>query len=500
MPRWTIPALLVLLAALPAGAATYVPMADTALVDQAPLIVQGTVEAVAPAPEETGLAATDSAVRIERVLKGELEEGETLTVRVLGGERPDGVGLWAPGAPRFAEGERVLLFLVPGGDGTWGPLHLMLGAFHAAEAGGYRLALRDLSEAVAVGGTPEEPVRDMDLFGDWIAARAAGSGAPADYVVTALREKHTLILDPVTRLSARWFAFDTGGSVAWRSHRSGQAGLPGGGADEVQEALEAWNGDPATAVRYTYAGTTTAPTGFARPDGANTFLFDDPNHELPGQFDCATGGLLAYAVFWYAARVPRVWNGESHYPIGEGDIVTQDGASCMYQSADPSGRTFAARLFTHELGHTLGLGHSCGDELSGPCDTDDKLLAVMRSTISFDGRGAALERDDRAGLAVLYGTAPRGALAAPSGLKVTAVSRKSVTLEWTDNSSEETGFVIEKKGPGGRFVRAALVPAGRTAVTVKKLAPGKVWEFRVRAKGKKGTSAPSEAVTATTAR
>jgi hypothetical protein len=125
---------------------------------------------------------------------------------------------------------------------------------------------------------------------------------------------------------------------------------------------------------------------------------------------------------------------------------------------------------------------------------------VMRSTISYDGRGAALERDDREGLAVLYGTAPRGPLAAPSGLAVTAVTRTSVALEWTDNSSQETGFVVEKKGPGGRFVRVALVPAGQTAVTVKKLAPGKVWVFRVRAKGKRGTSAPSEAVTATTAR
>lgn len=499
MSRWTIFALALLLA-LPAGAATYVPMADAALVDQAPLIVQGTVETVGPAPEETGLAATDSAVRIERVLKGEMEEGETLTVRVPGGERPDGVGLWAPGAPRFAEGERVLLFLAPGEDGTWGPLHLLLGAFHAVEAGGRRLAVRDLSEAVAVGRAGEEPVRDMDLFGDWIAARAAGSEVPAGYAVTALREKHTLILDPVTRLSARWFVFDTGGSVAWRSHRSGQAGLPGGGADEVQAALAAWSGDPATTVRYAYAGTTTAPTGFARPDGVNTILFDDPNHELPGQFDCETGGLLAYAVFWYASRVPRVWNGESHYPIGEGDVVTQDGASCVYQSTDPAGKAIAARLFTHELGHTLGLGHSCGDDLSGPCDTDAKLLAVMRSTISFDGRGAALERDDRAGLALLYGTAPRGALAAPSGLTVRAVTRTSVTLEWIDNSSEETGFVIERKGPRGGFVRAALVPAGRTTVTLKKLAPGKDWVFRVRARGRRGSSAPSAEVTATTAR
>jgi hypothetical protein len=392
--------LLFLLAALPASATSYVPMTDEALVDQAPVIA--VVEIQGSGSGQEGLRPfTAYPARIQKVLKGALAPGLIVTVRVPGGVRADGRALRIWGAPRFTPGERALLFLFPRLDGTYSIANLMLGAFHEVRAGGQSLAVRRLSEARAVvrPGEPQpaEPLRDFDRFVRWIADRARGLRAPADYRVAAtpglrqITEDFSLFEDPDDGFNLRWFEFDDDASVPWYAHQDGQLGVTGGGFTELQTALAAWNDDPDTNIAYTYAGTTTVDNGLLDYDEVNAILFNDPNNELPW-FNCASGGVLAYGGPWYFSELIP-YRGNSYHPIANADIVTSGGIDCFFQNS-PNGSKAAEELFAHELGHTLGVNHSAVNE------------ALMRPYIHDDGRGAALHADDRAAVAVLYSLPP----------------------------------------------------------------------------------------------
>jgi hypothetical protein len=77
---------------------------------------------------------------------------------------------------------------------------------------------------------------------------------------------------------------------------------------------------------------------------------------------------------------------------------------------------------------------------------------------------------------------------APTGLKATIHSPRTLTLQWTDTSSNEIGFQVERRLEAGIFAQI-----GRTAANVATLAnavsPRTVYYFRVRALGPSGHSA-----------
>jgi hypothetical protein len=89
--------------------------------------------------------------------------------------------------------------------------------------------------------------------------------------------------------------------------------------------------------------------------------------------------------------------------------------------------------------------------------------------------------------------------AAPSALTATAVSTSQINLAWTDNSSNETGFKIERKtGAGGTYAEIATVGANITSYNNTSLSSNTQYYYRVRATNASGDSAYTAEANATT--
>jgi len=93
---------------------------------------------------------------------------------------------------------------------------------------------------------------------------------------------------------------------------------------------------------------------------------------------------------------------------------------------------------------------------------------------------------------------PPQAPAAPSAMSATAVSSSAIDLSWTDNSSDETGFNIERSLNGTNFSPLASVGGNVSNYADTGLAADTTYWYRVNAENAGGTSAWSNTASATT--
>ena len=407
----------------PVAGIVYVLPTDDSMVERSGTIVFGEVLSASPGLRD-GSAFTDYTFRVEEVLKGFVPAG-TIIVRQPGGRLPGGIAMKVLGLPMLAEGDRVLLFL-DRVDDVYRPVEFALGLFFEVRSGQSVLLVREpsLHGEVTLPGDPlaeqrarSRLPRDAERFRRWIADRAVGVERSADYFNAEPPEDPISVRSPftVTRspgdcfhdgLPLRWREFDRGVSVGFTVQAGGQPGVPGGGVSQVRAGMRAWNNVSDSRANLVLHGTSNRELMVDDVDGVNSITYEDPFDEIPGTFLPGEGGVLAIAhSFFYCGEpsVPHPIPGNRSVEaleLIESNIATQDGfAAWLEFSPDP--RDNHEEIMAHELGHAIGVGHSCGDARSGSCDTVTR-EAIMRATAHGDGRGARLNSDDRAAVRHLY--------------------------------------------------------------------------------------------------
>jgi Matrixin len=231
----------------------------------------------------------------------------------------------------------------------------------------------------------------------------------------------------------------------------------------LQVAASNWKNQSTADINIYYAGTTTG--GTIANNGKNEIFFRNESNGSTG----------AVTYWWYGGDGKLMDADMMFYDAGFKFFTGQSGCSSGIYIED---------LATHEFGHFLGINHS-GDT-----------TATMYPTISAwcNQSWRFLAQDDITAVQLAYpaSSPSSGVPSAPTGtVAALAATSPQVNVTWTDASSNETGFRVERSTDGVNFTIVGQPGTNIRSFLDQSTAFNIVYKYRVRAVNASGVSAAS---------
>ncbi|HYM01000.1 MAG TPA: putative Ig domain-containing protein [Blastocatellia bacterium] len=446
-----------------ASATTAIMPSDDDMIVGARAIVVGKVISVESALNDSRSDVfTYVRLDINRVLKGSVRTGE-LILKEPGGIA-GGIEGVVFGAPQFAAGERVLLYLDTWPDGSQRVYQMFLGKFSIiSDASGTPIVSRQVGDqnVDVIGRSISGPVTEQapcasylkmvaerlavtrtesDAFQAKYFGRTAILSRPPEYdrhrSAGTLEAQFHLFARP-----ARWFQPDSGQPVIFTLNPDQQPDPAT--ADDVRAAMRAWSSVPGCLLDVELSGTSGDCVGIT----AANIVFDNcDGRQTPSPF-CS--GIIAIGGFFANDTDTTITvNGTQFIKVTGGFISFNPYSACSFTS-----HCDVQEVATHELGHALGLHHSWQPSFGG-APTPEELDATMYFQAHFDGRCASIRTDDINGITFIYpGSSGNVQVATASLPDGTVGSSYSFALNVSGATAPVTWSIAANKG---------LLPAGLT--------------------------------------